>query len=614
MKSLVRIILLYGILLSVSSCVRERMAYSEEIAVDRILVTKSSAVDSITSYTRLANPYSMSNMVATLRAHNMSTNIQPTDLYVCFKIQTKEQYDILEKDYNLELFEYPLDIELEEGEEYINPDLPETDLIWLYTTVPVGFQFPSGIPFQVIQACYIPDDDFYVETSGHIRQTLEIAAFEHAGMAIPPSEEIARSSWTTPRGYITVQVDSLGVQPPLPVQGIKVRTHTIVRWATTYTDANGYYEMDKKFVFNPFYSYDLKSVKGFEIHKMNSILCTSTHTLGAHNRNGYNYEIQRSNAGQWCAAIVNNAAYEYYEKCVRDGMTLPPDNLSIWITTLMGKSAAPLLDKIDRREEFLKENNINSLNDFLISIAVLPLNGLRAELGLCFPDVLIGFDEDYQNLYYCTCHELSHASHYSQVGDGFWSQYIRYILNYGDFTGDSYGDGSGEGADYCEIGEMWGYAMGEMLAEEKYPGYITVRKGGFSENVGVGDWIHPKLFVDLTMNSPGFTKAEILECLTPDVTNSDQLYLSLSYKRPDLSAFIAQQFQHNNIVRKYKFPDLYDVVIEDQYVTSPRIIQGDNIMLNNVHIYDDVSIEATGEVVVNNPFYIALGSTFTIDF
>ncbi len=54
-----------------------------------------------------------------------STTLQATHKYVRFLPSTKEQLDLLEETLDLELFEYPLDIEIPDGVEYVDSSIPE---------------------------------------------------------------------------------------------------------------------------------------------------------------------------------------------------------------------------------------------------------------------------------------------------------------------------------------------------------------------------------------------------------------------------------------------------------------------------------------------------------
>ena len=52
-------------------------------------------------------------------------------------------------DYDLELFDYPLNIELPEDAVYQDTTIPEGSFTWLYTTVKPDFAFPKEIPYEV---------------------------------------------------------------------------------------------------------------------------------------------------------------------------------------------------------------------------------------------------------------------------------------------------------------------------------------------------------------------------------------------------------------------------------------------------------------------------------
>ncbi len=78
-----------------------------------------------TTFTILPDPYSIANM----RAVYGNPTLQPTHKYVRFKPQNQEQLDRLENDYGLDLFEYPLDIEIPDGVEYVDPTIPEDKFV-----------------------------------------------------------------------------------------------------------------------------------------------------------------------------------------------------------------------------------------------------------------------------------------------------------------------------------------------------------------------------------------------------------------------------------------------------------------------------------------------------
>ena len=99
-----------------------------------------------TGYIYLDNPYSLDNMQEVYDIFSEEDiELEPTNLYVRFLPQDSSQLERLTYNYNLELFDYPLNIELEEDDDYIDVDLHNNDFEWLYTTVPVGFAFPNDI-------------------------------------------------------------------------------------------------------------------------------------------------------------------------------------------------------------------------------------------------------------------------------------------------------------------------------------------------------------------------------------------------------------------------------------------------------------------------------------
>jgi hypothetical protein len=128
--------------------------------------------------------------------------------------------------------------------------------------------------------------------------------------------------------------------------------------------------------------------------------------------------------------------------------------------------------------------------------------------------------------YRTTVHELAHSSHMLQVGSYYWSQYINYIITYGK----GYGDASKKNSGICGVGEMWGYYIGELLANARYMNL-------FSEEPivpfrGNGWWFRPDIMRQLTLVKPSddnprltnaLTNKQIFDCLTSDVTSHAQL-------------------------------------------------------------------------------------------
>ena len=69
-------------------------------------------------------------MQAVYNSYGSNRTLRATHLYVRFKPQNQEQLNRLENDYGLDLFEYPLDIEIPDGVEYVDPTIPEGERTW----------------------------------------------------------------------------------------------------------------------------------------------------------------------------------------------------------------------------------------------------------------------------------------------------------------------------------------------------------------------------------------------------------------------------------------------------------------------------------------------------
>jgi len=212
----------------------------------------------------IPNPYKLSNALLAMEKLKSSnsrttapTTIRTTSKYVVFKPQTEKQADSLLTKTDLELFTYPLHLEIEgDLEEYREPSLSSPEQPdWFYTVVKANFQFPADIPYQVLEELYIPYDDEnianaqrevlpeYEEWLDEFERQAEIAA----GMS--ETETNQRGGRWHPSGRIQVWDNTVGnnangnmhpnINRPIPVHGAKVRIRDGVLFFTTLTDANG---------------------------------------------------------------------------------------------------------------------------------------------------------------------------------------------------------------------------------------------------------------------------------------------------------------------------------------------------------------------------------------
>ena len=122
------------------------------------------------------------------------------------------------------------------------------------------------------------------------------------------------------------------------------------------------------------------------------------------------------------------------------------------------------------------------------------------------------------NVYVVTFHELAHASHHNKAGNSYWVKYINYIITYG-----AYGDGTGNNAGVCGIGEMWGNYFGAVCRVREF-GSGHWRPFGRDK-----DWYNPGFMRDVD-NISDVSTAEVFSCLTSSTDTFGDLRNQLKTK------------------------------------------------------------------------------------
>lgn len=456
----------------------------------------------ITLGEKLANPYSLKNMQKALDTllHTKGLapiHLDPTDAYVRFRPTDTLEYRLLMEE-NLELFDYPLNYDLlTDGDYYHDPSIPEDEITWQYTVIsttlvetdieyeeidydiideddlPV-FYLITGEPVQVsgriLDVCYFPENDPNVKSGGGLpvsAEELEAMAFELA--QLPEEYKLipnTKASEYTPNGYIQMSIDSIDTG----VKGVKVRAQRLLRWDSVYSSPTGHFVISKKFGPKVNLSVVYENEYDFVIWGNYAFLSPAKHTFPdcATTQPIYATLTKENQKRAWKWAIVNNSAYDYYDYCTSEGIPQPPANLKIWCLNFSSFTSAPML-------HHLKGYKIGAV---AVGVAFLCGHPLLAPLGagvvglLCIalPDLFIDITSDtYYEIATSTKHELSHASHYSTVGESFWGKYINYIVTH---WGYGNGESTSEGRYICELGESWAYAHERYL----YPG----DKSGYS--------------------------------------------------------------------------------------------------------------------------------------
>lgn len=478
---------------------------------------------------KLEDPYTVENMQKALEnvygTKAERVDITATDHYVRFLPKNDEEYTTLLES-GLYLLDHPMDYSIKrEGDYYQDPEVGDEAITWQYAVVPRDYVFPVGIEYEPLDDVYISEHAPTTRANEFVDWTLvEREAFRLTGNEALWTEPTKADGAAGPSGRITIEDPQFSGGKPFGVAGVRVAANIFVKIATAYTDRDGYYQMNKTFSGTPRYRLVFKNEKGFSIGFNFLIVPASVSTLGKGEPSGMDAHISRDSEGSlFRRCVVNNAAYDYYSRCTREDLdiTPPPGDLRIWIFPGLKCSSANML----HHGAFLDHDLITSyLNSYL------PL------IKLFLPDVTIGTKEmDYAGIYEVVVHELAHTSHYAKVGNSFWTPYIDYILwSFITELRTDYGSGSAKGANYCELGEMWGYFMQETLKKDRYGG--TVRQFGNTF------WFKPDIFTYLYER--GITRGEIFRALKAGVTTTDDLMDELIDQLPDRETIITQTFKH----------------------------------------------------------------------
>ena len=480
---------------------------------------------------RLEDPYTVDNMTKALnslyptKAGNIK--LEATHYYVRFLPSDENQYDRLVR-MGLVLMDHPLDCRvIRDGDYYHDPEVDEDDITWQYAVVGTDFIFPPGIKYEIIDDCYISD----VVPGTRSEDGIDWSSVEAESYRLTGNSELLSSGTKselsgTPHGRITI-LDEAYDSEPVGVAGVRVACNSFVKIAHTYTDEEGYYEISKNFTSMVRYRLVFKNVKGFGIGFNLILTPASSSTLGKHEPEGYSIDIDSSSERKlFTRCVVNNAGYDYYNSCSKDGSRIktPPSNLRLWLFQNLNTGSAVMLQQgayIDSSTigEYLGEYS------FLVKIFL--------------PDITLGLRglESYSQIYALATHEMAHASHFMQAGKKFWDNYIRYIVkSFVTSGGTTYGTGSGDGSGYCEVGEMWAYYVQTKLYRERYKESTAV--------FGTSFWFSPQIL--LYMDDRGLDRFKLFSAFTSDVNDRNSLQTKLVSLYPEEKTVINHAFSRYN--------------------------------------------------------------------
>ncbi len=515
MKSKLSIFVFCFWLLFTVSCRKSDLNYPlnnpaslKAICFDCDLLEKNYA-DTLDSPTLLGgpveNPYLIPNMTTAYKNvyGKMPKNpLAVTHLYVKFSPADYHQLDQLE-DQEIDLFNYPLHLELiSEGDYYHPPGKNIEDIPDYYAVVENSYRFPQGISYTIIDRMHIPDNDPPWED-----EALKLTGNSRLGDEYPPGyfnsnnvkfdrqvpgelnpqQNIPANCGHYPSGIIEVQKELTSDRAYTGIPEISVVIRRLFKMQKLYTNAAGEFTATKYFKnkytiiakFKNHYA-RIARMRPWAIHEQFfpiKINFGKWDNLDCHHKFLIHHPTVTGTIGtsQWCAATAFNCIREYHSMCRDEQISPPPANLNILLSSKRGSGTGNtyMLNKI------LKSSDATNSTEIVASGALMiwaPAVGIAALLSAEAykargPDIKYGYGGEatylttdrYAELVY---HELSHASHFSNVGNNWWLKFgLAELNNPGE---GEYGACCTEYAPRIAVGEGWAYFIGHYLSDKQW--------------------------------------------------------------------------------------------------------------------------------------------------
>lgn len=543
--------------LTLISCVNElEVDCNLEQATPMDLTDELNLTDGVIIGEKLRNPYTIEVMKEACDMLYPPTRgedpvsdslIVPNVKYVRFLPTDSVEYRLL-MDSDLELFNYPLDYDiLGDPSDYHDPNLPPEQITWQYTVMPIE-QTPPINRVETLGVGFVPNktqlggdyDLLAIEktANGIVLNELTTNLSSGSGIDAPKPPTTTTSSYT---GKICVC--DTGESNAKGVKGVKVRARHFWKIRTAYTQEDGTYYIDMKDFedVNPRFELRFENRYGFKLGYGIELIMPQTYNMGSTRI----YTFEDSDTGKdfkaWVLSTINNAAYDWYKRCKKEGMPTPPSDLYVWAME-MGKGASCMMLHHGTLEE--SKEDLMIMWGYQNGEGFLPdvVNILSAIVDIIGPDVTVcNVDKlTTSNLYQHTCHELAHATHFQQVGDNdqerarWWS----YVFNY-EATCIALSSGAKTyeypGLPYEEragITEMWAHAVGHICEFE----YYSKLKGDYNS----GYWFMPEIIWELY--KAGMTLKQINQSMTEDIVLLDDFKDQLIKDNRTYESLIEEQF------------------------------------------------------------------------
>ena len=471
--------------------------------------TPIESCDVVVTNGRMKNPHSVQN--------GDGKRIKPSHQYCKFYIHTIEEYQTLERK-GVYLQSLPMDIFSTEIE--FTPTFTPKGIV-LYGVVPAGVNIHS-FNYEQLENLSIP-------TTSNLKMNGTGLGNKISG---------------------TVKFMNPISNEYTVLAGVKVIVKDVFKTAFAYTDENGDFFITDDELYSDTaqilleFSNDYYEIRTLNIANLQAIVFPNKYSLGYKKTCGLtNMQIEigpnaKNAALQHAAAML--VSLNQFKKFAKDNqLKFPTKRMVIWnaVDAVISTSySAPMLNNIN----LSSSGNIDALLVQLFGIPSTLTPVIRSIIGDKLPDIYAPYYNRNatrvpRTFIETMFHEFTHASHYAQVGDVFWKDYIAYI-----FANGGYGDASKPGSGLIQLSEAWAEDVSNICAYQIYGDTVYLR---YSEKPFT-DFIPYGIYYDIydaaidtirrrTLDEvSGYNFTQMYQLLQPAVRTQQQFRDQLKIKMP----------------------------------------------------------------------------------
>lgn len=580
---------------------------------------------------RLKNPYSVSSMQSAFNYYNKNVGDSPfvdkvvkATLYYIKILPTTEEHlktlDDLDKsddETSPILHDYPLNYEIiEEGDYYINPK-DENDLYYpAYTVIPVDYQLPSNLPYEIIEPLYYPkDEEFDVETVSLVfadwqedlkaqfgteiyekdlprllklwkdfdEGNLTEEEFEAKGFFSDLWDSLFGRRYR-PNGNVNIENTDTNIYEPL--QKAKISIGRSFWWRYTYTNDNGYFNSPKRYrgkvrirakwrgytatirktwneILGLWVSDHLMTIKRSNNPRTKNISYTEPHDgiLGVDLQGGH----------LWFKGTTHNGLRKYIDFCNANGINKTISHANVWSFARGGASSTPMLNRFPILPQMASVAGIGQSNLWHVmtqsisgsSISMVP-SWLRPDQiyqGLRDKKINNTGSSNTVRIHQLVFHESGHYSHALKAGSWFWANVFATELSNQILEGSPYADGnkpSFQAGARIGLAEGWG-TLTEFKITNFYYGKSYINSQNHTQSI----------FVNSNASNSNPSIERYME-------NFDIYDIPMSDQRLDDRSWFLHEIMWDLL------DDRNEIIIGESSITFSRRHSGDGFSMSNI--------------------------------